>query len=292
MLISGANKGIGFKLIEKFCQTKKIEEYTVILTSRNEALGNIALKTIHNLYPQYTNNIIYHQLDVTHEKSIDNVSSFVKNKYGRLNLLYNNAGYIRRNPPKEELYQEALKNFETNFFGTVKLTEALQPCLEKAGEKSSGVDAEDNPSSAHVVCVSTLVSQFKFLGQDIRNKLKNAKSLEELYNLYDDYLNVLKDGKLESSQWYDKPWQPTYGAYSISKTFVNAYVLLKAKEFKEKGVNVRINAISPGWCKTDMGGDEAPMPVEFGAERLFYMEGLPQETNGEFIDENYKKGWK
>lgn len=47
-----------------------------------------------------------------------------------------------------------------------------------------------------------------------------------------------------------------YPSYRISKTALNAVTRIVANELK--GTNILVNAVCPGWVKTDMGGENAP----------------------------------
>lgn len=73
------------------------------------------------------------------------------------------------------------------------------------------------------------------------------------------------------------------GAYSSSKAAVNMYTVHLARELKETSVNV--NAVHPGWVKTDMGGQEAPMEIPEGAKTIVDLATLPDESTmtGQFI---------
>ena len=48
-------------------------------------------------------------------------------------------------------------------------------------------------------------------------------------------------------------WSP---AYAASKTSLNAITCLLAAALKDKGIAV--NSVCPGWCRTEMGGPNAP----------------------------------
>jgi NAD(P)-dependent dehydrogenase (short-subunit alcohol dehydrogenase family) len=58
-----------------------------------------------------------------------------------------------------------------------------------------------------------------------------------------------------------------YAAYRISKTALNALTRVLAAD--EAGI--RVNSICPGWVRTDMGGREAPRPVEQGADTAVWL---------------------
>ena len=58
------------------------------------------------------------------------------------------------------------------------------------------------------------------------------------------------------------------GGYGPSKAAPTAMAWLFAKELKARGILV--NAISPGWARTDMGGPRAPRSVEQGAASVLW----------------------
>jgi len=73
-------------------------------------------------------------------------------------------------------------------------------------------------------------------------------------------------------------------AYSISKTALNAFTRVLAATYQGQGVLV--NAVDPGWVRTDMGGKSAPRSVEQGAETAVWLATLPESgpTGGFFRD--------
>ena len=73
-------------------------------------------------------------------------------------------------------------------------------------------------------------------------------------------------------------------AYSMSKTALNAFTRILAETYRSKGVLV--NAVDPGWVRTDMGGPAAPRSPEEGADTIVWLATLPQggPTGGFFRD--------
>jgi NAD(P)-dependent dehydrogenase (short-subunit alcohol dehydrogenase family) len=73
-------------------------------------------------------------------------------------------------------------------------------------------------------------------------------------------------------------------AYSISKAALNALTRILAETYRDAGVLV--NAVDPGWVRTDMGGRSAPRSVEKGAETVVWLATLPDDgpTGGFFRD--------
>ncbi len=83
-LVTGANRGIGFEI----CRQLGRLGMQVVLTSRDEAKGEQAAKTL----KAEGADIVYHPLDVASEDSVEMVWRFVRDRFGRLDVLVNNAG--------------------------------------------------------------------------------------------------------------------------------------------------------------------------------------------------------
>lgn len=84
-------------------------------------------------------------------------------------------------------------------------------------------------------------------------------------------------------------YYPLAPSYRLSKVGVNGITAILAKELQ--GTNILVNAYSPGWMKTDMGGDNAPFTAEEGAETAVYLATLPDRgVQGQFFAEMRKFG--
>jgi NAD(P)-dependent dehydrogenase (short-subunit alcohol dehydrogenase family) len=79
-------------------------------------------------------------------------------------------------------------------------------------------------------------------------------------------------------------------AYSMSKTALNAFTVILAETYREKGVLA--NAADPGWVRTDMGGSDAPRSVEKGAETPVWLATLPDDgPTGGFFNNRRPVPW-
>jgi NAD(P)-dependent dehydrogenase (short-subunit alcohol dehydrogenase family) len=75
-----------------------------------------------------------------------------------------------------------------------------------------------------------------------------------------------------------------YSAYRVSKAALNALTRILADELR--GTNILVNAVCPGWVQTAMGGPNAPVPVDKGADTATWLATLPDggPTGGFFRD--------
>jgi NAD(P)-dependent dehydrogenase (short-subunit alcohol dehydrogenase family) len=73
-------------------------------------------------------------------------------------------------------------------------------------------------------------------------------------------------------------------AYSMSKAALNAFTCLLASTYRGRGILV--NAVDPGWVRTDMGGPSAPRSLQEGADTIIWLATLPDDgpTGGFFHD--------
>ena len=83
------------------------------------------------------------QLDVTDDESVTKAVEQVIAKEGRIDVLINNAGYGLMGPAETVTIEQAKDEFEVNFFGLLRVTQAVLPCMRKQ-------------KSGHIINVSSI----------------------------------------------------------------------------------------------------------------------------------------
>lgn len=73
------------------------------------------------------------RLDVTDDASVSQAVQGVTRKAGAIHILVNNAGYALTGALEETSIEEARQQFETNFFGVLRVTNAVLPGMRQAG---------------------------------------------------------------------------------------------------------------------------------------------------------------
>ena len=74
------------------------------------------------------------QLDVNNDKSVTEAINRIANEKGRIDVVINNAGYDLMGALEETSIDEIKAQFETNFFGAVRVMQAVIPMMRKQGE--------------------------------------------------------------------------------------------------------------------------------------------------------------
>jgi NAD(P)-dependent dehydrogenase (short-subunit alcohol dehydrogenase family) len=96
-------------------------------------------------------------------------------------------------------------------------------------------------------------------------------------------VEAVRRGQHEAQGWPSS-------AYSVSKAGLNALTRVLAEELRP--AHVRVNAVCPGWVRTDMGGPGAPLSVERGADTLVWATTLPGDgPTGGFFRERKLVAW-
>ncbi|MCR6780767.1 oxidoreductase [Bacillus thuringiensis] len=143
-IITGASSGFG--LLTSLELAKK--DYLVIATMRNLEKQGTLLSQVTKLNLQQ--NIKVQQLDVTDQNSIHSFQLFLK-EINRIDLLINNAGYANGGFVEEIPVDEYRKQFETNLFGAISITQLVLPYMR---EQRSG----------KIINISSISGQIGFLG--------------------------------------------------------------------------------------------------------------------------------
>ena len=90
-------------------------------------------------------------------------------------------------------------------------------------------------------------------------------------------------GRISSMSDYAPP-------YSLSKAALNALTRLLAAA--ARGHDVLVNAVDPGWVRTDMGGPAAPRSVAQGADTIVWCATLPRGgPSGRFFHDRKEVAW-
>jgi NAD(P)-dependent dehydrogenase (short-subunit alcohol dehydrogenase family) len=80
-----------------------------------------------------------------------------------------------------------------------------------------------------------------------------------------------------------------YPGYSLSKSSLNALTIMFANELKDKGI--KVNAMCPGWVKTDMGGPNATRHVSQGADTAVWLTTEKVIPTGKFFRDREEISW-
>jgi NAD(P)-dependent dehydrogenase (short-subunit alcohol dehydrogenase family) len=227
-LVTGANRGIGIEIARQLA----LKKMTVLIGARDEAGGVEAKKVL----AEQGLDVQFVHLDVTDQTTIQAALGKIKDHFGRLDVLVNNAGIqVDGQTQILELSLPIFQNtLETNALGPLFLSQACIPLMKKNG-------------------YGRIVNLSSTLG-----------SLSDIINPDSPY------GKIQSP------------AYRLSKTMLNGITVLLARELR--GTNILVNSVCPGWVRTRMGGDQAPLSPEEAAETPVWLATLPDDgpTGGFF----------
>jgi NAD(P)-dependent dehydrogenase (short-subunit alcohol dehydrogenase family) len=177
-LVTGANRGIGFEI----CRQLAKSGLTVILTARDESAGLRSVETLQN----EAVDVHFEVLDVQDEQSIRNLRENIETKWGRLDILINNAAILL-----DESYSTLQipldvmrRTLETNLLGPLYLCQTFMPLMKKNNygriiNISSGMGAFSEMGSgypAYRVSKTALNAMTKILAAEVygSNILINA----------------------------------------------------------------------------------------------------------------------
>ena len=122
ILITGASRGFGQLWAKAFLQ----QGYQVAATARN-------LTSLDELKAEFGTQLLPLQLDVTDRQAAIRSVEQAHQQFGRIDVLINNAGYGLFGSVEETSEQQARALMETNFFGTLWLTQAVLPIMRQQG---------------------------------------------------------------------------------------------------------------------------------------------------------------
>jgi NAD(P)-dependent dehydrogenase (short-subunit alcohol dehydrogenase family) len=235
-LVTGANQGIGLQIAKDLVA----HGFTVLVGSRDLERGEAAAREIGPDARAL-------QLDVTDQASVTAAAERVRNEFGRLDVLVQNAAisntkkqpgqsieeYAKTTRPSNVSLDEMREVWETNVFGVLAVYQAMLPLLRET-------------RGARIVNVSSGV------------------------------------GSLTTNSDPAFAYRAIFGpVYPASKTALNALTVAMAIELEPEGI--KVNAVSPGFTKTNLNGYAGTETVEAGAREAVRVALLgPDSPTGTF----------
>ncbi len=171
-LVTGANKGIGLEIARQLGRAG----LHVILGVRNTELGNAAMSL---LQAEGLDVGLVH-LDLTDPATIAAAQARISASYGRLDVLVNNAGIsdARDGLPMAAAMGAVRRIFDTNFFGTLEVCQAMGPLLMKS-ESGRVVNVSSGLGSFAINTDPTSVfARFKRIGYNASKAAMNMLTVQ------------------------------------------------------------------------------------------------------------------
>jgi NAD(P)-dependent dehydrogenase (short-subunit alcohol dehydrogenase family) len=228
-VVTGANRGIGLEIVRQLAQ----RDLRVVLTARDMDKGEAARARL----AAEGLEVAFHGLDVRDAGQVRAVAAWVDARFGRVDVLVNNAGVLpdpkgaRAATVDADFLRDAL---ETNVIGALTVTQACLPLMRANGY-------------GRIVNLSSELGQLASMGTGTP-------------------------------------------AYRVSKAGLNALTRTLAAELA--GTNIKVNTMSPGWVRSDMGGPSAPRTLEQGADTAVWLATLPDDgPSGGFFKDRSPIAW-
>jgi NAD(P)-dependent dehydrogenase (short-subunit alcohol dehydrogenase family) len=127
-LVTGCSSGLGKALA--FLLANK-GAYRVYASVRNSLCISALETEAKRVLGEKCEHCVFLQLDVCDEASVNTAVSLVLQREGRIDVLVNNAGYSLFGCVETISMEECKRQFETNFFGVVRMIQAVGPSMRK-----------------------------------------------------------------------------------------------------------------------------------------------------------------
>jgi NAD(P)-dependent dehydrogenase (short-subunit alcohol dehydrogenase family) len=234
---------------------------SVVLTSRDPAQGQRAADRLR----AQGLTVVSYPLEVTEPASVAALAERVRQEVGPIEVLINNAGIALEGFNADV----ARRTLAVNCIGVMTVVDHLLPRLSAHGR---------------IVMVSSGMGQVAGLPPALQAEfLDPTLTRARLIDLLNTFVQDVEAGQHGQRGWPSN-------AYRVSKIGLNAFTRLLAKELASTAI--RVNAVCPGWVRTDMGGRNAPRSVEEGARSIVWAALLGEDgPSGGFFRDGRPISW-
>jgi NAD(P)-dependent dehydrogenase (short-subunit alcohol dehydrogenase family) len=254
-VVTGANRGLG----REVCRQLAARGHHVVLTARDPAAGRAAAGEL---------GVDFLPLDVRDPASVERFAARLRDGYPEgVAALVCNAGIAMDGFDADV----AETTVDVNFFGTVRVVHAVLPQLT---------------NNACVALVSSGSGDRGRLSPELRAAVSAPDlTLERLSAFMGRFVADVRAGRHTEEGWPSS-------AYAVSKIGVTALAGVLARDLAGDPRRPRINAVCPGWVRTDMGGPHADRDVSEGAASIVWAATLPPDgPSGGFFRDGRPADW-
>lgn len=187
VIITGASRGIGLELVKIFSE----RGHHVLAVSRNlQAVEELELENVKTF-----------SCDITESNNLRELAGFLSSRYGKVDIVINNAGAIVNKSFRETKIEEFKKVYETNVFGVVGLLQMVLPLMDNDGHvvnissmggvqgsvKFPGLSAYSSSKGALITLTEMLAEEYKEKGPAFNVLALGAVQTEMLEEAFPGY---------------------------------------------------------------------------------------------------------
>ena len=198
IIITGTSRGIGYELVALFTNAG----HNVLALSRNEVpVSGMGVSNCH-CFP----------CDITDPKDIKKVPAFIKEHWKHVDVLINNSGYLVSKPFGKLKLDDFKQSYNVNVFGTVSMTQAVLPFMNKEGHvvnissmggvqgsvKFPGLAAYSSSKGAMITLTEVLAEEYKEAGPSFNALALGAVQTEMLEEAFPGFKAPLSAKEMAS----------------------------------------------------------------------------------------------
>jgi len=187
IVITGTSRGMGYELVPLFTNAG----HNVLALSRDVApVSGLEI-----------DNCSCFSCDITDKKDIAKVSDFIKEKWGHVDVLINNSGYLVNKPFSKLKMDDFMQSYEVNVFGAAAMTQVVLPFMKKEGHvvnissmggvqgsaKFPGLAAYSSSKGAIITLTEVLAEEYKETGPSFNVLALGAVQTEMLEEAFPGY---------------------------------------------------------------------------------------------------------
>jgi NADP-dependent 3-hydroxy acid dehydrogenase YdfG len=248
LLITGCSSGLGFNLVQHFLDAG----HKVAATARNIA-------SVQEFETKYPETALALSLDVTDQTSIANAVAKTVEKFGRIDVLINNAGFSIITAAENYSAAELKKVMETNFFGAVYTSQAVLPIMRK--QRSGAIVQVSSSLGVASMPASSIYSASKFALEGF------SESLSQEVASHNIRVIIVEPGTFQTS-FGDKiihPANQNVDNYPVVQQSIGMMMMMKGGEIgdpkKFAAVIEKILAL-----------ENPPLRIPIGSDSLFMVQ--------------------